>query len=337
MNETNDLVYAPTSGISSTIQFISTFPIVLSIFIIAGNSMVIGACNHFSNKKSNTLAFILHLSIADVATGIGMVFNVIMRIHGNILFYKIPCLLSFEIFFTMALISVNLLACTTFDRFLSICKREKHQAWNTGKSVKAQICCSYFLGVIIGLLPFLGFNQWKSGMKCNFKDLYPPELYLVKSSFMFLGFGASFFLYIFILRKAWQVQSGRHFQVSRTAAMRQRNGFLLAKLVGIVTILNTICWMPYSLVTFMFGITYQAVSAKYLDFAFLLLGFTNSLINPVIYAWNRQDFRAVWRKWFRCRTEVKNVNSHPRRAIFVTSAVSTENNTQQKQLTSTNQ
>lgn len=82
-------------------------PTSLALLIITGNSMVIGACFHFAKSRSYTLNFILALSVADIATGMGMVFNVFTRINADILSYKIPCILSYEVFFTMALISVN--------------------------------------------------------------------------------------------------------------------------------------------------------------------------------------------------------------------------------------
>ncbi|XP_048777906.1 adenosine receptor A3-like [Ostrea edulis] len=301
----------------------TVFAVLLSLGIIAGNGMVIGACCHFFKQNSSTINIILALSIADFATGVGMVINVFMRVHGDILSQKFPCILSFEMFFTMALISMNLLACTTFDRFLSICKYEKHKEWNTQKSVNIQICCSYICGFAIGFLPFLGLNRWESGMKCAFKDIYTSELYVIKSSAMFVGFGVSFVLYVFILRKAWRVHNGRHIEVLHTAAMRQRNNFILAKLVGIITILNSICWMPYSFITLLFGITNQAIGVTYLEFAFLLLGFANSFINPVVYAWNRPDFRAVWRKWCHCCTVFDNSNTVMPAVIFVRSAPTT--------------
>lgn len=294
-------------------------PTSLALLIITGNSMVIGACFHFAKSRSYTLNFILALSVADIATGMGMVFNVFTRINADILSYKIPCILSYEVFFTMALISVNLLACTTFDRYLSICKHERHKQWNTKTAVTVQIYCSYIVGFIVGGFPFLGLNRWENGMNCEFKELYPQELYLVKASLMFLGFGVSFVLYVFILRKAWRIYSGRHIEVLHNAIVRQRNNFIQAKLMGIVTILNTICWLPYSSITLVFGITNQSNSAGYLDFALLLLGFTNSLINPIIYAWNRPDFRALWKKQFRCRPQVENSDEVRPTIIFVQS------------------
>jgi hypothetical protein len=192
------------------ISIIIAIPVLLSFGILVGNSMVIGACCHFLKKSSCTINFILALSIADIGTGFGMVINIFMRVHGQLLSYKFPCLFSYEFFFTMALISTNVLACTTFDRFLSICKYEKHKQWNTKKSVNVQIICSYVGGFVIGFLPFLGLNRWENGMTCAIKDLYPPELYVIRSFAMFLGFGISFVLYTFILRKAWQTHSGRH-------------------------------------------------------------------------------------------------------------------------------
>lgn len=314
----------PTDKSQMSLSFVTIIPTLLTIFIIIGNSMVIGACYQFSKKNNFTFSFILALSLADIATGIGMAFNLFTRIQEHILSYKIPCILSFEVFFTMALISVNLLACTTFDRFLSICKHEKKKKWNTQKSVRVQICCSYLIGITIGALPFLGLNRWEQGMKCTFKDLYPQELYLLKAFSMFLGFGVSFVLYVFILQKAWRVHSGRHIEVLHTAALRQRNNFILAKLVGIITILNTICWLPYCSITLVFGITNESNTAGYLDFTFLLLGFTNSLINPIVYAWNRRDFRALWKKWCRCRPQALNSSRNPHSVIFVQNTPSTQ-------------
>lgn len=131
-------------------------PTSLALLIITGNCMVIGACFHFAKSRSYTLNFILALSVADIATGMGMVFNVFTRINADILSYKIPCILSYEVFFTMALISVNLLACTTFDRYLSICKHERHKQWNTKTSVTVQIYCSYSVGFYCWWLSIFG-------------------------------------------------------------------------------------------------------------------------------------------------------------------------------------
>jgi hypothetical protein len=109
------------------------------------------------------------------------------------------------------------------------------------------------------------------------------------------------------------------------AATRQRNNFILAKLMGIIAILNSICWMPYSFITLMYGITNQNIGATRLEFVLLLLGYVNSLINPVVYARNRKDFRTLWRKWFHCSTAVDTTNTVEPAVRFVRSTPNTSN------------
>ena len=99
---------------------------------------------------------------------------------------------------------------------------------------------------------------------------------------------------------------GAHPQRHCAAALRQRK---LTVTLFITTLVSLLLWLPYGiylLVNWLTGIcNYRIAYPKGLTWGYLMrfLFYTNSLVNPILYAIRMSDFKKALLSFFRCRKE----------------------------------
>ena len=196
---------------------------------------------------------------------------------------------------------------TTFDRYLAICQHHSCFAVMTRRTTLLLILVAWLVAFVIAFCPLVGAHRWGTITSCKYNQLFPPAVYFSVATTV-LGFGVlAFAMYIFILRKASafhrRVQSNREHVTEDTGKKNSMaRDVRSAKVMGFVTIAFTFCWAPYTLYQYqyVFGISHNNANDRSVSNWLVFLGMFNSVINPFIYAWQRQDFRIACRKMFKC-------------------------------------
>ncbi|KAK3099694.1 hypothetical protein FSP39_008145 [Pinctada imbricata] len=133
--------------------------------------------------------------------------------------------------------------------------------------------------------------------------------------------------YIHILKKAWEFY--RRFRPAQVSGVNAESNRIRAKqkaikngkVMGIVTLLFTICWLPPHIYQFWYGVEFEGKGS--FNGIILLLGTFNCIINPFIYAWQKEDFRKEGKKHLKCckRQQVEGrKDKHQKDAILKGSA-----------------
>lgn len=217
------------------------------------------------------------------------------------------------------------------DRFFYIVHGLKYQQLLNPCRARWLILCTWILGLIIGFMPAMGWKGWTNGGKyCWFIRLAPHGLVLLTGALGCLPIIIITVLYMIILyqalRKIIQLQkcdheaSIRHIpkddddrntmrifrggQSSKESNEDNRKRRSPKKLRAIMVVVLTtgsfiVTWIPYFIASTMYVFCEKQATnentCKSLRLAIAsplaILGFLNSLLNPLIYAWWHKGFR----------------------------------------------
>ena len=179
----------------------------------------------------------------------------------------------------------------------------------TPKRVLLLIASSWILPAILSLFPFLWHNQVSPEVQDQTKTIHTAAMLIL---FEFLPPVILLFMYLQILHTARKLRRQTSVQLAQLRFnqaldpkpipdYRLRLQERSVRVIGAVVILFVICWMfdiYKSLCRHYFGCHY--VNKVVLDRLSLSFIYTNSAVNPVVYALLKRDIRTELRNLFRC-------------------------------------
>ena len=279
---------------------------VISLLTVFGNGLVVFLILTRRNLQITCNWFILSLSVVDFLVGLVLP-SVSFICHqegiscNNVVFYS-----SFN---TILAISIANTCMMTFDRYIAIVHALKYYLFMTPKRVLLLIASSWILPAILALFPFLWYNQLSPEVQDQTKKIHTAAMLIL---FEFLPPVILLFMYLQILHRARKLQRQTSVQLAQLRFnqaldskpipdCRLRLQERSVRVIGAVVILFVICWM--------FDI-YKSVCRHYfechyvnkvvLDRLSLSFIYTNSAVNPVVYALLKRDIRTELRNLFRC-------------------------------------
>ncbi|XP_034716096.1 galanin receptor 2a [Etheostoma cragini] len=302
------------------------------IFLLGtvGNCLVLAVLVRNGQMKTKTTnMFILNLGVADLSFIVFCVpFQATIYTLDEWLFGPAVCkLVHFIIFLTMHA-SIFTLTAVSLDRYLAICYPLRSREMRTPKNALASICLVWVLALVFSA-PYLSYYSqmdlagtrvcvpaWESN----------PRIIMDVCTFIFgyllpvLVLGLT---YACTIRYLWtSVDPVEDMSESRRAKRK------VTKMIVIVTALFCLCWLPHHLVLLcMWSGRFPLNHATYvLRILSHLMAYTNSCLNPIVYALVSKHFRKGFRKVFSCsmkRTEVNKV--HVVQVVNTVSSVETSN------------
>ncbi|XP_062583092.1 kappa-type opioid receptor-like [Saccostrea cucullata] len=284
--------------LSSKLVVFITLQQVVFVLACVGNIFVIIIFVKYLKLKTATNKFVVNMSIADLFTGftsgIQVLYFLIISLNTNMAL----CFLRYQILSLVTITSQLLVTFTTFDRFVAICLPHHYKNLMTKRVSNILVIVAWLFGALLFLIPFAGAHHWDSGILCMYHVLFHRSVYLITGFSMFIFMAISVVLYCFILHKAWKYQTrirpGNSLNVERQKKIEK--DIRSARIMAIVTVAFSICWAPYTVFQIRYGFGIIDIELYSLSNWLVFLGISNSIMNPFIYAWQRNDFR---QKWFR--------------------------------------
>lgn len=303
--------------------FITSAFIIVIVAAILGNTLVcIATCLSPNLRKATTSLFIVSLAVSDLLTAIlSIPFDVyILQRNGLWFLGEVVC----NIWTTAYLLAVptsNLtLLILSIDRYLTL--REPLSQFRAGQFLSREriviyIAALWVYSLMFALLPVTGWQLWRLSPKsvtvgiCVFNG---SRLYnIVVSVFHFIVPALTMCLiYILIYRQIRRHTRSVHPIDSPVATQNAQAKFLLqrniraAKRIAIIVSVFLICWVPFSVLSIVGNICLicNLKIPQEVFYITLLMGYSNSALNPILYSFNNKNFLDAYKRLYRAGRRV---------------------------------
>ncbi|KAI5942411.1 Glucose-dependent insulinotropic receptor [Manis javanica] len=285
----------------------SSFPFgvilaVLASLIIAANALVAVAVLLLIHKNEGVgLCFTLNLAVADTLLGVAISGLVTDHLSSPVRpTQKTLCSLRMAFVTSSAAASVLTVMLIAFDRYLAIKQPLRYFQIMNGLVAGACIAGLWLVSYLIGFLP-LGvpvFQQTTYQGPCSFFAVFHPHFVLTLSC---AGFFPALLLFVFFycdMLKIASVHSQQIRKMEHAGAMagayrspRTPSDFKAIRTVAVLIGSFTLSWTPFLIAGIVQGACEKCHLYLVLERYLWLLGVSNSLLNPLIYAYWQKEVR----------------------------------------------
>ncbi|XP_019366763.1 PREDICTED: adenosine receptor A2b [Gavialis gangeticus] len=289
--------------------------LLIALLSIAGNVLVCWAVATNRKLKTATNYLLVSLAVADIGVGaLAIPFAITISIGFRADFHSCLFLACFVLVLTQS--SIFSLLAVAVDRYLAIRIPLRYKSLVTGKRARGIIAVLWLLSFAIGLIPLMGWNNAMGGCPnttnasaaaresrkpcqvfCLFENVVTMS-YMVYFNFfgcVLLPLAIMLGIYIKIFMVACkQLRQMELMGHSRATLQREVHA---AKSLAIIMGLFAFCWLPLHILnclTYFKGFSHSR--PEWVMYTAIVLSHTNSVVNPVIYAYRIQDFRCTFRK-----------------------------------------
>ncbi|XP_078264896.1 5-hydroxytryptamine receptor 7-like [Rhinoraja longicauda] len=325
---------------------------VITLWIIAGNAMVIISVGIVKKLRQPSNYLVVSLAAADLSVALAVMPFVIITdlVGGEWLFGKVFCNVFIAMDVMCCTASIMTLCVISVDRYLGITRPLTYPVRQNGRSMAKMVMTVWLLSASITLPPLFGWA----------KNVTVDRVCLISQDFGYTVYSTGVAFYIpmtvmlimyYRIYKAAKVSAEKHKFIGIPRQYQQDGVYnmeedaranratkrskaaeecaILSKLLkhdrrnisifkreqkaartlGIIVGAFTFCWLPFFLLSaarpFICGIECSCMPLR-LERTLLWLGYTNSLINPLIYAFFNRDLRTTFWNLLRCK--YRNIN-----------------------------
>ncbi|XP_061561081.1 trace amine-associated receptor 1-like [Phycodurus eques] len=292
----DNTTYTFTSNPSKICVALYVFLGLLSICTICGNLLVVITIIYFKQLHMPTNYLILSLAVADLFVGIlvfpfSMAFTVFSCWHHEGLFCKIRgC---FDV--TLSTASILNLCCISIDRYYAVCQPLTYKSKINYHVIGIMILVSWGVSALIGIgITVAGFNQGKCEERCFIDALISTTVACIFSFYIPVIIMLSIYLRIFLVaqRQVRSIQSTCQSTMSRATVSKMETK--ATKTLAVVMGIFILCWTPYFICIIFQPLTFDVTPIAVIE-TLNWLALSNSMLNPLIYAFFYSWFRAAFR------------------------------------------
>ncbi|XP_064478437.1 allatostatin-A receptor-like [Ornithodoros turicata] len=277
-----------------------------------GNALVVMVVLCNPQMRSTTNILIINLAMADL---LFIVFCVPFTGWDYTLNYwpfgDVWCRIVQYLVIVCAYASIYTLVLMSLDRFLAVVHPIASMSVRTERNAYIAICLTW-VAILVLCVPALfahgmevvgsysacmfrtseGYN-WPAFQICFFMSSYVIPLCLI------------FILYLLMLKRLWfGVAPG-----GRVSADSVRSKKRVTRLVVVVVVVFAVCWCPIQVVLVLKSVDsygpYMTPPRIVIQIASQILAYTNSCVNPFLYAFLSENFRKSFRKIILCSSKTK--------------------------------
>ncbi|XP_004522448.1 somatostatin receptor type 5 [Ceratitis capitata] len=286
--------------------------VIVCVVGLFGNTLVIYVVLRYSKMQTITNVYILNLAVADECFLIGIPFLLHTIVSGSWQFGNFMCkayMVSTSI--TQFTSSIFLLIMSA-DRYIAVCHPISSTQYRTPLNSKIVSTLAWLTSAVL-MLPVIIFAntvEQNGHISCHIKW---PELGRHETGFTFimyvftLGFATPlvFILcfYYLVIRKLRTVGP------QNKSKEKKRSHRKVTRLVLTVITVYILCWLPFWISQLILITTTPSRCATRFEIAIFLLvgclGYSNSAMNPFLYAFLSENFKKSFRKAFAAITSMQ--------------------------------
>ncbi|XP_074396635.1 histamine H2 receptor isoform X1 [Zonotrichia albicollis] len=289
----------------------------IDVVTLLGNTVVFLCPVVEKRLRTVTYMFIMSLAMADFLVAcLVMPFSIIYEVTGMWLFGKLFCKvwISFDVMFCTA--SIVTLCFISLDRYCSVVTPYHYSRRMSRGRCIVMTCTVWVYSSLISFLPVMqGWNEipgvdFDAGRECIFVTNWVFAIVASALAF-FLPFMVMCSMYFFIYRasrlKATRIMS-QTLEIHYHPNSKRQNHLQLenkaTRTISIIISVFVLCWLPYFVLNVWLAARGSDSTSSVLLGTFKIitwLGYCNSTINPLLYAFLNRDFQHALKKLLLCR------------------------------------
>ncbi|RUS79030.1 hypothetical protein EGW08_013213 [Elysia chlorotica] len=310
----------PTNGVQNGTDTISEFkrimPFVIlvcysfiCVFGLIGNGLVIYVILMYAKMKTVTNKYILNLALSDVLFLVMLPFMATTTMLGHWPFGFAMCKIYYVVY------SINLfggafnLCVMSADRYLAVCHPIRSLKYRTSGKALLLCLCIWFVSFLV-MLPVILYSQTMKNMDMDGKLWcginWPTDLSIASDkAFTWYSFLLGFAIPVSLISVFYilVVVRLRHVGPAKKTREKQRSHRRITRLVLTVVVVYIVCWLPHW--CFQVHLVFNDVNDAHKNLVllvnfFTILCFSNSMLNPFLYAFISENFRKSFSKAFCC-------------------------------------
>ncbi|XP_055922976.1 octopamine receptor beta-1R-like [Eupeodes corollae] len=306
--------------------FVIGFIILAAVF---GNMLVIVSVMRHRKLRIITNYFVVSLAVADMLVALcAMTFNASVEVSGKWIFGSIMCDVwnSFDVYFSTA--SILHLCCISVDRYYAIVQPLDYPLIMTHTKVILMLIVVWLSPALLSFVPiFLGWYTTEANWQhlktnphiCQFKVNKSYAIISSSVSFWIPGI-VMIFTYYKIYREADRQERllyrskvaalllDKHLQINhipvprpsihveQTTITTMRREKKAARTLGIIMSAFLVCWLPFFLWYITSSLCDSCNTPRIVVCILFWIGYFNSALNPIIYAYFNREFRIAFKK-----------------------------------------
>ncbi|XP_050406232.1 adenosine receptor A2b isoform X2 [Patella vulgata] len=273
-------------------------------FILLSNILVIVAVKRFKRLQIPTNYFLVSLSAADIFIALVIPFFMAVEVLQGDIRNVYICLSPNRVLVMACGVSILTLAIVAYDRYTALLQPLEYINIMTVRKIVSLVALSWAYSAAISWLPL--FVDWHDGIDqynvCSFKLLYS------NAHILFLGvvFGPACVVIFFCYSRIYAVAKYHARAIAAVETSIRHNlelSYIMkdtkcAKTLGLVIGVFLCLWLPY-LAFLVIDMWLEQPVNEWLRNYLALLAFLNSGLNPWVYAFKNNEFRAAFRRIIR--------------------------------------
>uniref|UniRef100_A0A8D3CE02 G-protein coupled receptors family 1 profile domain-containing protein n=1 Tax=Scophthalmus maximus TaxID=52904 RepID=A0A8D3CE02_SCOMX len=266
----------------------------LSVLIMCGNLLVIISIVYFKQLHTPTNYLILSLAVADLLVGVLVLpFSIILIVSTCWYLQDLLCSVKFSFDMLLCSCSILNLCCISVDRFYAVCQPLRYRIKINVRVVGLMILVTWTVSAIIGIVvTFWAPKQGQNSRRC--------DVFQTKSSTIVGAFFAFYIpaivivtIYLKILMVA-QKQERSILNTSKSGATVSKMEKKATKTLALVMGVFLMSWTPFFLCVTIHPLIDYTIPSHVIQ-TFKWLGWSNSMLNPCVYAFFYSWFRSAFR------------------------------------------
>ncbi|KAM9339669.1 trace amine-associated receptor 1-like [Symphorus nematophorus] len=283
------------TAVTTTMYLLCIFVGSLSVLIMCGNLLVITSIIYFKQLHTPTNFLILSLAVADLLVGVVVLpFSTMLAVSSCWYFQHFLCKVRGSFDISLVASSIWNLCCISVDRYYAVCQPLRYRTKMNARVTVIMILVSWIASALLAnSVTFLSVYQGQSNNRCV---LFEDKSLLIMA--IVLGFYLPAFIMSIIYVKILMVAQRQARSIQNTTCQRTKSESKMerkaTKTLAIVMGVFLICWTPFFLcMTFNPFSGYKIPTPLIASFKWL--GWSNSMLNPFVYAFFYSWFRSAFR------------------------------------------
>ncbi|XP_013909564.1 PREDICTED: kappa-type opioid receptor [Thamnophis sirtalis] len=290
------------------------------VFVVGlvGNSLVMFVIIRYTKMKTATNIYIFNLALADALVTTTMPFQSTEYLMNTWPFGDVLCKIVISIDYYNMFTSIFTLTMMSVDRYIAVCHPVKALDFRTPLKAKIINICIWVLSSSVGISAIvLGGTKVREdtgSTECSLQ--FPDDDYVWWDIFMKICvFVFAFIIPVLIIIVCYTLMILRLKSVRLLSGSREKDRNLrrITRLVLVVVAVFIICWTPihiFVLVEALGDVSHStaAISSYYFCIA---LGYTNSSLNPILYAFLDENFKRCFKDFcfpFKMKADRQNTS-----------------------------